>query len=60
MGAVGEVVHELAPRGTVLIADEIWTAISEDGTVISVGEKVVVRGLEGVVLTVVRSQRGED
>ena len=57
LGAVGEVVHEIAPRGTVLIADEIWTAISEDGTVIPIGEKVIVRGLEGVVLTVVRSQR---
>ena len=60
MGLVGEVVHELTPRGTVLIADEIWTAISEDGTVIPTGEKVIVRGLEGVILTVVRSQRSED
>ncbi len=59
LGVMGEVVHELSPRGTVLIADEIWTAISEDGTVITMGEKVIVRGLEGVVLTVVRSQDGE-
>ena len=53
-GARGTVTGELAPRGIVLVGNETWTAISEDGSVISVGEPVVVRRVDGLILTVFR------
>ena len=53
-GSQGTVTGELAPRGVVLVGNETWTAISEDDSVISVGEPVEVRSVEGLVLTVFR------
>jgi membrane-bound ClpP family serine protease len=48
------VTGELAPRGIVLVGNETWTAISEDDSVISIGEPVEVRSVEGLILTVFR------
>ena len=53
-GSMGTVTGELAPRGIVLVGNETWTAISEDDSVISVGEPVEVRSVEGLILTVFR------
>ncbi len=53
-GSMGTVTDELAPRGIVLVGNETWTAISEDDSVISVGEPVEVRSVEGLILTVFR------
>ena len=53
-GSQGTVTGELAPRGIVLVGNETWTAISEDDSVISVGEPVEVRSVEGLILTVFR------
>ena len=53
-GAVGTVTGELAPRGIVLVGNETWTAVSEDDSVISAGESVEVRSVEGLILTVIR------
>ena len=53
-GSQGTVTGELAPRGVVLVGNETWTAISEDDSVISVGEPVEVRSVNGLVLTVFR------
>jgi len=53
-GMVGTVTGELAPRGIVLVGNETWTAISGDDSVISVGESVEVRSVDGLILTVIR------
>ena len=53
-GSRGTVTGELAPRGVVLVGNETWTAISEDDSVIPVGEPVEVRTVNGLVLTVFR------
>ena len=53
-GMQGTVTGELTPRGVVLVGNETWTAISEDDSVISIGEPVEVRSVNGLVLTVFR------
>lgn len=58
-GALGTVTGELAPRGVVLVGNETWTAISEDDSVIPVGEQVEVMSVDGLILTVFR-QNGSD
>ncbi|NQW22079.1 MAG: nodulation protein NfeD [SAR202 cluster bacterium] len=54
IGAIGTVTGELAPTGIVLVGNETWTAISEDGSVISIGEQVEVKSVNGLVVTVFR------
>jgi len=54
VGMQGMVTGELAPRGIVLVGNETWTAISEDDSVILIGEPVEVRSVEGLILTVFR------
>lgn len=54
VGAIGTVASELAPRGVVRVGSESWTAVSEDGTVIPVGETVRIVGVDGLILTVGR------
>ncbi|MCH8298185.1 MAG: nodulation protein NfeD [Chloroflexi bacterium] len=53
-GMRGRVTGELAPRGIVMVGNETWTAISEDDSVISVGEQVEVRSVDGLIVTVFR------
>ncbi len=53
-GMRGRVTGELAPRGIVMVGNETWTAISEDDSVISVGEHVEVRSVDGLIVTVFR------
>ena len=53
-GARGTVTRELSPRGIVSVGNETWTAVSEDDSVISIGEAVVVTGVNGLILTVIR------
>ena len=52
IGALGVVASDLAPRGTVHVADEVWTAVTEDDIVIKVGERIKVLKADGPVLTV--------
>ncbi len=54
VGMSGTVTGELAPRGIIRVGSETWTAISEDGNVISVGEPVKVSKVDGLILTVSR------
>ena len=54
IGALGTVTGVLDPRGIVLVENETWTAVSEDDSVISVGEQVEVRSIDGLTLTVFR------
>jgi membrane-bound serine protease (ClpP class) len=56
VGAVGRVTAELAPRGAVWVRNETWTAVSENGNVIGIGEPVRVTKVDGLVLTVSRHQ----
>ena len=52
VGRTGRVTMELAPRGVVRIDGETWTAESQDGTVVPVGESVTVAHVDGLTLTV--------
>ena len=55
VGATGTVTGELAPTGVVQVQNETWTAVSEDGNVIHVGEAVRVIEVDGLILTVSRA-----
>ena len=59
-GMHGMVTGELTPRGIVLVGNETWTAISEDDSVISVGDSVEVRSVDGLLLTVFRRSDPHD
>ena len=52
VGRTGTVSMELAPRGVVRVEGETWTAVSQDGTVIPIGESVLVADVDGLTLTV--------
>ncbi|MDA0987821.1 MAG: nodulation protein NfeD [Chloroflexi bacterium] len=54
IGQVGTVASDLAPRGTVQLISELWSTVSDDGEVITAGERVEVVGLEGLTLRVVK------
>lgn len=53
VGATGVATTDLAPRGTVQVKSELWTATSEDGP-IQKGEIVQVQSIEGLRLKVVK------
>ena len=53
LGATGYVVTELSPRGTVQVAGEEWTAVSESRETIPPGQEVSVTQTSGNTLTVV-------
>lgn len=53
VGQVGRATTDLDPRGTVLVASELWTAIAEEPP-IAAGEAVEVVALEGIKLIVRR------
>lgn len=55
VGAVGVATTDLAPEGSVRVADEVWTAVTEDDIVIKTGERVKVIKVEGTILTVARA-----
>ena len=48
----------LDPRGTVQIASERWSAISDSGEPIDEGEEVIVAEVEGVTLKVLKASQG--
>jgi membrane-bound serine protease (ClpP class) len=56
LGATGVVRREVEPgkTGIVLVQGELWQAIAPDGRV-GVGERVVVQGVDGLLLTVRRA-----
>ena len=56
IGALGVVTEDLAPRGTVRVADEMWTAVTEGDSLIKTGERVNVLKVEGTILTVARAE----
>jgi membrane-bound serine protease (ClpP class) len=52
VGKTGFATSDLAPKGTVQVASELWTATAEDATPIRAGDLVSVVGLEGLILKV--------
>jgi len=58
-GMQGKVTGELAPKGIVLVGNETWTAISEDDSVISIGEPIGIRSVDGLILIVFRQSDPE-
>lgn len=54
VGQSGLVVSAIAPRGTVRIAGDVWTAVSGDGSAMWPGEQVTVARIDGLVITVIR------
>ena len=56
IGAIGVVTMDLAPRGMVRVEERVWTAGTEDDTVIKIGERVKVLEAEGTILTVARAE----
>lgn len=54
IGQTGVVRSTLDPKGTVYLAEELWTAESESGETIASGESVVAAELDGVTLKVIR------
>ena len=58
IGETGTVTRPLAPRGVVRIANDTWSATSEDGGVIERGATVRVVAMEGLMLVVTRQEAG--
>jgi len=56
VGSAGVVTGAVDPTGVVRIGGETWTAVSEDGTVIDVGEPVTVMRIDGLILTISRKE----
>ncbi|MEE9248825.1 MAG: NfeD family protein, partial [Dehalococcoidia bacterium] len=54
VGQTGRVTLDLDPTGTVQLADEMWSAVSQDKEVIRRGEDVEVVEVEGLTLKVRR------
>jgi membrane-bound serine protease (ClpP class) len=56
LGATGIVRRALEPgrQGIILVQGELWQAVAPDGRM-AVGERVVVQGIEGLLLTVRRA-----
>src|SRR3989454_7152655 len=52
IGKTGFATSDLAPKGTVQVASELWTATADDATPIRVGDPVSVVGREGLMLKV--------
>lgn len=52
IGVVTEEIDNTAGRGLVKVLGSIWTARSEDGSVIAAGESVTVQKIEGVKVIV--------
>ena len=55
IGQVGTTTTALNPRGSVLIAGEQWTAVSDSGAPLPVGERVIILEVEGLVLKVFKA-----
>ncbi len=54
VGQIAEVTTDLAPRGTVRLENQLWTAVAEGSHHIGAGEKVEVVKVDGIILTVAR------
>ncbi|MDD5190329.1 MAG: nodulation protein NfeD [Dehalococcoidales bacterium] len=55
-GAVGIVRADLKPEGVILVKGELWSAVSEEGTIAN-GEPVIVKRINGLKLFVVKEKK---
>lgn len=55
VGQVGTATTALSPRGSVLIAGEQWTAVSDSGVHVASGERVIILEVDGLVLKVFKA-----
>ena len=55
IGQIGVVRRDLDPQGTVRVAGELWTAVSESGDTIEIGENIVVADMDGITLKVLKT-----
>ncbi|MDA1349476.1 MAG: nodulation protein NfeD, partial [Chloroflexi bacterium] len=55
VGKTGVTTTELRPRGTVQVASEMWSAVSDSGQPIDEGEEVLVLEVDGLTLKVFRA-----
>ena len=59
VGTEGMATSDLAPRGTVRVKNEVWTAETSYGTIIKAGVRVRVVRMEGIILVVAPVQKSE-
>ena len=52
VGTLGTVTSELSPMGSVRVAGEQWSAVSDSGAVVPAGERVMILDVEGLTLRV--------
>ncbi len=57
VGMTGFVTRALEPQGVIRVANDTWTAVSEDGTFVEVGGFVRIVAVDGLVLTVSKTDR---
>ena len=55
VGQVGTATTALNPRGSVLIAGEQWSAVSDSDTHVESGERVIILEVDGLVLKVFKA-----
>ena len=55
VGQVGTVTTPLDPRGTIQVASELWSAVSDSGEPIPQGEEVIVSDIDGLTLKVFKA-----
>ena len=58
VGQMGRTTTPLDPRGTVQVAGERWSAVSDCGEPIDEGEEVIVQDVEGLTLKVFKAPKG--
>ena len=58
IGQTGMTTSPLDPRGTVQVASERWSAVSDSGEPIDEGEEVIVQEVEGLTLKVFKAPKG--
>ena len=56
VGQVGTATTALNPRGSVLIAGEQWTAVSDSDAHVASGERVIILEVDGLVLKVFKAE----
>ena len=58
IGSTGVTTTPLDPRGTIQVASERWSAVSDSGEPIPEGEEVIVLEVEGLTLKVFKASKG--
>ena len=59
IGERAEVIEACDPEGRVKLRGEIWAAVADAGRRLEAGERVRVRGVDGLQVTVAREDPGE-